>query len=65
MKGLNLKILEKGSQKFDGVICQDNRQNSKALVPRESSKDRIKIINAHKSTFKSRHIKNTQSSMLL
>lgn len=38
MKGLNLKILEKGSQKFDGMVGQDNRQNSKALVSREKVK---------------------------
>lgn len=38
MQSLNLQILEKRSQKFDGVVGQDYWQNAKPLVTKEKSK---------------------------
>lgn len=32
VQSFHLQILEKGSQQFDGMVGQDNRQNSKPLV---------------------------------
>lgn len=35
VQSFNLQILEKWSQKLDGMVGQDNRQNSKPLVSSE------------------------------
>lgn len=46
VQSFNLQILEKWSQKFDGMVGQDNGQNSKPLV---SSEKETKIIHANES----------------
>lgn len=48
MESLNLQILEKRSQEFDGVVGQDNGQNSKSLMSWEkTTKKRLQKTNAH------------------
>lgn len=47
VQSLNLQILEKWSQKFDGVVGQDDGQNSKPLVSEEKQKENDKKMYAH------------------